>query len=85
MAGKKSPSSGDSIVGSTWPTLTHADLSLLKSTAEYLTGSDKNVTWFPDYGCALVALHRSTGGDTIRLSDDIPLILIGLDNWSFHR
>ncbi|KAL4516828.1 hypothetical protein Ndes2437A_g00949 [Nannochloris sp. 'desiccata'] len=84
VAGKKSPSSGDSIVGSTWPTLTHADLSLLKSTAEYLTGSDKNVTWFPDYGCALVALHRSTGGDTIRLSDDIPLILIGLDNWSFH-
>jgi hypothetical protein len=72
----------------TWPILTQQDLSLLKSTAEYLCDTENNlVTWFPQYVCALVALNCSDGEDTIRLSDDVPLILVGQDNWSFeiHR
>jgi hypothetical protein len=58
--------------------LTRDDLQALVAAAHFISCPD-SVKWFPEYGCALLALppHEAAAGH-------LSLSLVGLDDWSFH-
>ena len=61
----------------------HSDARALRYVSQSINSSGQ-VRWFPAYGCALLTPHGEwePGG-----SEDVPLLLVGLDDWAFttHR
>ena len=70
-----------------WPSLCDDDLHALNKASKALTPADwfaDQVHWFPGYGCALLTLHEGREPEHgICATGDVPLILVGLDKWSF--
>ncbi len=57
-------------------------MAALQSTAGAL---EQQVTWFPDYGCALVRLPAQDVGSSISAQPSaLHLLLVGLDGWDHH-
>ncbi len=52
-----SPQTASSLTGPLWPQLHPADLIVLTDSAAALSSSS-TITWYPEYGCALLALGR---------------------------
>jgi hypothetical protein len=69
-----------------WPELTSSDHEVLAQAVDFIS-SARNVTWFPTYGCALLALTPRDEEHIQAAADDIFVCLVGLDEWSFrvHR
>lgn len=68
----------------TWPGLDRAGISALHLAMSYLTSS--SVTWYPEYGCALLALGAADTRDLgiqTRVAD-LALHLVCLDAWNYH-
>lgn len=59
------------------------ELAALAKTADCITSS-ACVEWFPENGCALLALgHLADGPDVRPELDRQTLLLVGLDSWAF--
>ena len=60
--------------------LTNDDLRTLAGAARFISCPD-SVKWFPEYGCALLALppHEAQAA-----AGHLSLSLLGLDDWTFH-
>jgi hypothetical protein len=56
------------------------DLRTLAGAASFISCKDR-VKWFPEYGCALLALPPH---ETQAAAGHLSLSLVGLDDWSFH-
>jgi hypothetical protein len=69
-----------------WPALTSSDRQVLAQAVSFVS-SARNVTWFPAYGCALLALTPRDEEHIQAAADEITAGLVGLDEWSFrvHR
>jgi hypothetical protein len=69
-----------------WPGLHDMDLQALSQAVACMSAADGLVTWFPQYGCALLAL-RPHEAPIMAAAGAITLLLVGLDDWSFrvHR
>ena len=70
-----------------WPDLPADDLARLEAATEIL--SSNQVHWYPEYGCAVLALTAmctQMDVDT-RYGDEISIVIVGLDSWKFqiHR
>ena len=71
-----------------WPKLTAHDLEALRAAASALRGPVSRISWYPDYGCALLTAGQwEEEGDIGPRPGELPLLLIGLDEWAFrvHR
>lgn len=69
-----------------WPSLSLEDFQAFKGVVHVLT--TKHVTWYPKFGCALLAVpspHGGTPGVGISVGlDQLSLHLVALDSWAFH-
>ncbi|GAB4822814.1 hypothetical protein N2152v2_009860 [Parachlorella kessleri] len=66
---------------SCWPGLANGDLAALSSAVAFLADSD--VTWFGEYGCALLALRPPAEKHYHPAAEQVTLLLVGLDKWEF--
>ena len=48
------------------------------------SGSGNTVTWYPQYGCALLALGCLPGKGDVRPGPDLALHLVCLDDWEYY-
>ena len=67
------------------PWLSAEDLGALRQAMQFVSSANgKDVTWFPRYGCAALALPSN---HTQALPGETQLHLLGLDSWQFvtHR
>jgi hypothetical protein len=69
-----------------WSGVLTTDLQALSQAVAFMSGDDGLVTWFPGYGCTLLALTPDEA-PIMAAAGAITLLLVGLDDWSFrvHR
>jgi hypothetical protein len=69
-----------------WSALCSSDLQILEQAVAFASSPD-NVTWFPQYGCALLVLRPHEEHSIQPAPAAISLSLVGLNEWRFrvHR